>query len=81
MRTRQAGIEPPYHQQLLAQCARPLSQHIIGAHWNNGAQRENERMHVFHVQVVRGHRIGNRVRGQHLRFGRCEFDHVLRIKL
>ena len=46
------GLEGLDHQQRLAQRSRAFAQHVVGVHRNDVAQREDERMHVFHVQVV-----------------------------
>ncbi len=34
---------------------RAFAQHVIGIHGNNGTQREDERMHIFHVQIKGRH--------------------------
>lgn len=58
-----------------------LPQHIVRVHGNDVAQRKNERVDVFHVQVVGSHRIGDRVVGQLLGLLHSVADHVFGVDL
>ena len=46
-----------YHEKDLAQSPAAFAQHVVGIQRNDIAQREDERMHVFDVEIVRCHRI------------------------
>mmetsp|Transcript_45059 Transcript_45059/g.73440 ORF Transcript_45059/g.73440 Transcript_45059/m.73440 type:complete len:1173 (-) Transcript_45059:33-3551(-) len=70
-----------HHQQRLAARARPLPQHLIRRHGDDGAQGEDERVDVLHVQIVRGHGVGDRVRRHVLRPLLRELQHVLGVNL
>lgn len=70
-----------YHKELLAQRAGALSQHIVRTHRDDRAQRKDERMHVLHVQIVRGNGIGHRVGRKHLRLRGGKLDHVFGVEL
>ena len=48
-----------YHEQRLAQRATTLPQDLIRAQGDDVTQREDERMHVFHVEVIRCNGIGD----------------------
>ena len=66
-----------HHEEHFAERSRALSEGVIGAQGQDRAQREDEGMDVFHVEVVGCDGIGNRVLGQGLgplaRVGRHEF--------
>jgi hypothetical protein len=52
------------HQQGFTKRSTALPQNFIGIERNDIAEREYEGMHVFHVEVVRGDRIGHGVLGE-----------------
>lgn len=58
---RQIANDETHHEQCLTKRARSFSQHFIRTQWNDSAEREDERMDVFHVEVVRRNRVGNGV--------------------
>ena len=55
-----------YHQQRFAESSTSFPQDFVRLEWNNVAKRKDERMDVFHVEVVRGNRIGNGVLSEYL---------------
>ena len=50
-----------HHQQSLTKRARSLPQHLVRTQRDDVAQAEDERVHVFHVEVVGGYCIGDGV--------------------
>lgn len=56
-----------HHEKGLAQRARALAQDLVRVERDDVAQREDERVHVFHVEVVGGDGVRNRVLGERLR--------------
>lgn len=51
------GETRAYHQQGFAEGPTAFAQYLIGVERDNVAQGKNEWMHVFHVQIVRGHSV------------------------
>ena len=56
-----------YHQKSLTQGTGTLSQNLVSFQWNNVAQGENERVDIFHVEVICSHGIGDGVLRESLR--------------
>ena len=63
-------MEGLHHEQCLTESAGALPQHLVRFHGDDGAQGEDERVDVLHVQVVGCHGIGDGVIGQPLVIGR-----------
>ena len=55
-----------YHQERLAECAGAFPQDFIGTKWDDVAQREDEWVDVFHVEVIGSNGIGDGVLCKHL---------------
>ena len=60
-----------YHQQCLTESSATLPQYIISTERNDVAQRENEWVYVFHIEVVGCNSIGDRIFSQDVRFFLC----------
>jgi hypothetical protein len=56
-----------YHKKSLAESARPLTQNLVGVQGDNVAERKDEGVDVFHVEVVGGDSIGNGILREFLR--------------
>ena len=79
VRADDVGVVCLDHQQRLAERPRALAQHLVWRHGDDGAEGEDEAVHVLHVQVVGRHRVRDRVRRHELRLLERESRHVLRI--
>jgi hypothetical protein len=56
-----------HHQQCLTQSSTTLSEHFVGVEWNDIAERKDERVDVFHVQIVCGDSVRDGVLCETLR--------------
>ena len=81
VRAHDVGAIRLHHQESLAQGTRAFPQNLVGRQRDDGGQREDERVHVGHVQVVGGHRVGHRVGRHVVRLLLREREHVLRVNL
>ncbi len=55
----QSYVQPQSNSIPILRQQRTFAQHIVGGQGNDGAQRKDEGVHVLHVQIERGHRIGD----------------------
>eukprot|EP00906_Rhabdomonas_costata_P026495 RCo037720 len=69
------------HQKSLAARSRALPKNLIRRHRDDRAQREDERVHVLHVQVVRRDGIGDGVARHPLGLLRGQPKHILGVDL
>ena len=56
------------HEQSLTECAWALPQNLIWLHRDDSAEGKDERMNVFHIEVVSGHSIRHRVVRESLKY-------------
>lgn len=70
-----------HHEERLAERPRALPQHLVGAHRDDRAEREDERVHVRHVEVVGGDGVGDGIRRHPLRLLLGELHHLLGVHL
>jgi hypothetical protein len=56
-----------YHKKCFTQRATPFPQDVIRIQGNDVAQRKDERVDVFHVEIIRGNSIRNGILRQNLR--------------
>ena len=56
-----------HHKQRLAQCPTSFPQHFVRVERDDVAQREDKRVHIFHVEVICRNRIGHGILSQNLR--------------
>ena len=60
-------LRSTHHQQCLTKRSTSLSQDLVWTQRDDVAQREDERMYIFHVEIISRHGIGDRVLGKDLR--------------
>jgi hypothetical protein len=77
VRAHDVPAERLHHEEALAQRARALPQHVLGAHRDDRAEREDKVVDVLAVQVVRRDRVGHGVRRHVPRLLVREPQHVL----